>query len=61
MGRLWFAGFAAASAVLALIPYVSAAAAALVIFALHPGQRLAARGPAAARCSPSRWRRWSGS
>ena len=46
IGRLWFAGFAAASAVLALIPYVSAAAAALVVFAVHPGQRVAARGPA---------------
>lgn len=37
MGRLWFAGFAAASAVLALIPYVSAAAAAFVIFAFIQG------------------------
>lgn len=32
-GRLWIVGFASASALLALIPYVSAAAAALVIFA----------------------------
>ncbi|WP_456505882.1 Pls/PosA family non-ribosomal peptide synthetase [Arthrobacter sp. UYCu723] len=32
IGRLWFAGFAAASAVLALIPLLSAAAAALVMF-----------------------------
>lgn len=37
MGRLWFAGFAAASAMLALIPYVSAAVAALVIFAFIQG------------------------
>lgn len=32
IGRLWFAGFAAASAVLATIPYLSAAAGALVVF-----------------------------
>lgn len=32
MGRLWFAAFAGASAVLAMIPYVSAAAAAMVVF-----------------------------
>lgn len=37
-GRLWFAGFAAASAVLALIPYVSAAAAALVVFLFVRGR-----------------------
>ncbi|MFF2245679.1 Pls/PosA family non-ribosomal peptide synthetase [Arthrobacter sp. NPDC058130] len=37
IGRLWFAGFAAASAVLALIPYVSAAAAAFVIFGFIQG------------------------
>ncbi len=37
IGRLWFAGFAAASAVLALIPYVSAAAAALVVFGFIRG------------------------
>ena len=37
IGRLWFAGFAAASAVLALIPYVSATAAALVVFAFIQG------------------------
>ena len=32
LGRLWFTAFAAASAILALIPYASAAAAALVVF-----------------------------
>jgi non-ribosomal peptide synthetase-like protein len=32
IGRLWFAGFAAASAVLSLIPLVSGAAAAMVVF-----------------------------
>jgi non-ribosomal peptide synthetase-like protein len=32
LGHLWFAAFAAASAVLALIPYASAVAAALVVF-----------------------------
>ncbi|MDQ0864256.1 non-ribosomal peptide synthetase-like protein [Arthrobacter globiformis] len=32
LGHLWFTAFAAASAVLALIPYASAAAAALVVF-----------------------------
>jgi non-ribosomal peptide synthetase-like protein len=32
LGRLWFTAFAAASAVLALIPYTSAVAAALVVF-----------------------------
>nr|WP_157357120.1 Pls/PosA family non-ribosomal peptide synthetase [Arthrobacter sp. U41] len=37
IGRLWFAGFAAASAVLALIPYFSAAAAALVVFSFIRG------------------------
>lgn len=37
IGRLWFAGFATASAVLALIPYLSAAAAALVVFGFIRG------------------------
>ncbi|WP_307459361.1 Pls/PosA family non-ribosomal peptide synthetase [Pseudarthrobacter oxydans] len=37
IGRLWFAGFATASAVLALIPYLSAAAAALVVFSFIRG------------------------
>ncbi|XAS69668.1 Pls/PosA family non-ribosomal peptide synthetase [Micrococcaceae bacterium Sec5.7] len=37
VGRLWFVAFAAASSVLALIPYVSAAAAALVVFLLIRG------------------------
>ncbi|MFE4545387.1 Pls/PosA family non-ribosomal peptide synthetase [Arthrobacter sp. NPDC056727] len=32
LGRLWFTAFAAASAILALIPYASAVAAALVVF-----------------------------
>ncbi len=36
-GRLWFAGFAAASAVLALIPLLSAAAAAMVVFVFIRG------------------------
>ncbi|MHA7224051.1 Pls/PosA family non-ribosomal peptide synthetase [Arthrobacter sp. RHLT1-20] len=38
MGRLWFAGFAAASAVLALIPLVSASAAAAVMFYFIQGK-----------------------
>lgn len=38
IGRLWFAGFASASAVLALIPYLSAAAAALVMFGFIQGR-----------------------
>ena len=46
IGRLWFAGFAAASAVLALIPYVSAAAAALVVFAFIRGSDSLLGGPA---------------
>ncbi|WP_168709368.1 Pls/PosA family non-ribosomal peptide synthetase [Arthrobacter sp. PAMC25564] len=37
IGRLWFAAFAAASALLALIPYVSAAAAALVVYLFIQG------------------------
>lgn len=37
MGRLWFAAFAAASAVLAMIPYLSAAAAAAVVFLFIQG------------------------
>jgi non-ribosomal peptide synthetase-like protein len=37
MGRLWFAAFAAASAVLAMIPYVSAAAACAVMFLFVQG------------------------
>ncbi|GAC1492446.1 MAG: non-ribosomal peptide synthetase [Pseudarthrobacter sp.] len=37
IGRLWFAAFSLASAVLAMIPYVSAAAAAVVIFAFIRG------------------------
>ncbi|WP_427008193.1 Pls/PosA family non-ribosomal peptide synthetase [Pseudarthrobacter sp. H2] len=37
IGRLWFAGFASASALLALIPYVSAAAAALVAYVFIQG------------------------
>lgn len=37
IGRLWFAGFATASAVLALIPYLSAGAAALVVFGFIRG------------------------
>jgi non-ribosomal peptide synthetase-like protein len=46
IGRLWFAGFSLASATLALIPYVSAAAAALVIFAFIRGsQSLSAAVP----------------
>lgn len=38
MGRLWFTGFALASAMLALIPYVSAAAAAMVVFSFIRGR-----------------------
>ncbi|MCB5273141.1 Linear gramicidin synthase subunit D [Arthrobacter sp. SO5] len=38
IGRLWFAGFATASAVLALIPIVSAVAAALVVFFFIQGR-----------------------
>ena len=37
MGRLWFAAFASASAVLAMIPYLSAAAAAAVVFLFIQG------------------------
>ncbi|WP_354157523.1 Pls/PosA family non-ribosomal peptide synthetase [Arthrobacter sp. UYCu512] len=37
IGRLWFVGFATASAVLALIPVISAAAAALVVYAFIRG------------------------
>ena len=37
ISRLWFVGFSLASATLALIPYISAAAAALVIFAFIRG------------------------
>ncbi|GAC1373129.1 MAG: non-ribosomal peptide synthetase [Pseudarthrobacter sp.] len=46
IGRLWFAAFSLASAVLAMIPYVSAAAAAMVIFAFIRGsQSLSAAVP----------------
>lgn len=38
IGRLWFLGFASASAVLALIPYLSAAAAGLVMFLFIQGR-----------------------
>ncbi|MDQ0028913.1 Pls/PosA family non-ribosomal peptide synthetase [Arthrobacter bambusae] len=38
IGRLWFAGFAAASALLALIPYISAFLAATVILAFIQGR-----------------------
>lgn len=38
IGRLWFAGFATASAVLALIPLVSGAAAAMVVFYFIQGK-----------------------
>ncbi|HJV99189.1 MAG TPA: Pls/PosA family non-ribosomal peptide synthetase [Arthrobacter sp.] len=37
MGRLWFAAFASASAVLAMIPYLSAAAAAATVFVFVQG------------------------
>ncbi|MDQ0679217.1 non-ribosomal peptide synthetase-like protein [Arthrobacter pascens] len=37
MGRLWFAAFASASAVLAMIPYVSAAAGSAVVFLFIQG------------------------
>lgn len=46
MGRLWFAAFAGASAVLAMIPYISALAAALVVFFFIRGnESLAAAWP----------------
>jgi len=51
--RLWFAGFAAASAMLALIPYISAAAAAAVVFAFIRGSSsLSAALPAIALSVP---------
>lgn len=46
MGRLWFAAFASASALLAMIPYVSAAAAAGIVFLFVQGSSsLAAAWP----------------
>jgi non-ribosomal peptide synthetase-like protein len=61
IGRLWFAGFASASALLALIPYLSAAAAGLVMFLFIQGRdSLAAALPQLAVSLPPAALAWFG-